>query len=117
MRYRALTSDGDYSFGQGRENFLIDSPEAVAQAIKTRLLLMRGEWFLDTTAGTPYATEILGVGTASTRDLAVKRVILQTPGVKQITNYSSVVVDRRFSVTATVDTVYSQQATVEVTFP
>jgi hypothetical protein len=117
MRVRAQSADGDYTFGQGQANFLIDSPEAVAQVIKTRLLLMTGEWFLDTTDGTPYATQILGTGTSSTRDLAVKRRILQTPGVKQITSYSSSVVDRKFSVSVTVDTIYGQTATVEVAFP
>lgn len=117
MRVRAQSSDGDYTFGQGQANFLIDSPAAVAQAIQTRLLLMTGEWFLDVTEGTPYATEILGTNTTATRDLAVKRRILQTPGVKQIASYSSRVVDRKFSVTVTVDTIYGTTATAEVTFP
>ena len=117
MRYRKLSDTGDYTFGQGQANFLIDSPDAVAQAIQTRLLLMTGEWFLDTTDGTPYATQILGMNTAATRDLAVKRRVLQTPGVKQITSYSSQVVDRKFSVSVTVDTIYGQTATAEVTFP
>lgn len=108
MRYRALTSDGDYTFGQGNKDFLIDIPAAVAQAVQTRLLLLEGEWFLDVTDGTPYATQILGTNTQATRDLAVKRRILQTPGVKSLVSYASQVVDREFLVQAVIDTIYGQ---------
>ncbi len=54
MRYRREDADGDYTFGSGDDTWLINSPEAVAQAIKTRFELWYGEWFLDTTAGTPW---------------------------------------------------------------
>lgn len=30
MRYRKLSSDGDYVFGAGKNDFLVNSPEAVA---------------------------------------------------------------------------------------
>jgi hypothetical protein len=49
MRYRREDDDGDYTFGQGDDTWLINSPEAVAQAIKTRFELWYGQWFLDTT--------------------------------------------------------------------
>ena len=38
MKYRKLTSTGDYSFGSGGNDYA-DGNEAVAQAIKTKLLL------------------------------------------------------------------------------
>lgn len=106
MRYRALDPNGDYQFGRAGI-FLTDSPEAVAQAIKTKLLLSSGEWFLDADEGTPYDTQILGYGTQDTRDLAIRERILNTTGVTEIVSYSSSVsADRRFSVTATVSTRY-----------
>lgn len=108
MRYRALSADGDYTFGQGNQNFLIDTPDAVAQAVKTRLLLMTGEWFLDKTEGTPYATEILGTGTAPFYDQAIRQRILDTQGVTGIAKYSSRAVNRRLSVAATINTIYGQ---------
>lgn len=40
MRYRVLSPTGDYTFGQGPGEFLVNSPAAVAQAIGTRLRLM-----------------------------------------------------------------------------
>ena len=39
MRYRREDADGDYTFGSGDDTWLINSPEAVAQAVKTRFEL------------------------------------------------------------------------------
>lgn len=116
MRYRKLSDQGDYTFGQGRLDFYANSPQTVGQAIKTRLLLMTKEWFLDVTSGTDYSGKVLGTHTASTRDLEIKSRILKTPGVLELLAYASQVVDRRFSVQARVLTIYGPTA-VEVTFP
>jgi hypothetical protein len=116
MRYRTLTPEGDYSFGEAGQNFLVDSPAAVAQAIQTRLKLIQGEWFLDQTAGTPYNTQILGAGTEATRDLAVQTVILETQGVTEIVDYASHLdpSTRAFTVAATVNTQYGQTTITQV---
>jgi len=108
MKYRALDATGDYTFGRGNSNFLVDSPEAVAQAIKTRLLLARQEWFLNTEAGTPYKSEILGADKVKSYDFAIQQVILNTTGVKSLADYSSKVdpATRKAYVSATVDTIY-----------
>lgn len=116
MRYRKLSSEGDYTFGQGNSNFYIDNAEAVGQAIKTRLLLMTGEWFLDINEGTDYSGKILGTGTAATRDLEIKSRILKTPGVKELLGYASKVIERKFTVQAVVNTVYGTTP-VQVAFP
>jgi hypothetical protein len=89
VRYRALDQNGDFSFGAGSANYLVNSPAAVAQAITTRLRLWQGEWFLDDTEGTPYAQEILGYGPQPLRDLAIQERILGTPGVTEILSYQS----------------------------
>lgn len=65
-------------------NFYANQPEAVAQAVQTRLALAQGEWFLDTTAGTPYNTQILGAGTIAYYDAAIQQVILDTPDRKSV---------------------------------
>ena len=104
MRTRALSTTGDFQFGRGGI-FLIDSPEAVAQVVMTRLNLWAGEWFLDLSEGTPY-NEILGYGSDTTRDLLMKDRILSSPGVEEILLYSSSVVDRVWTVNATLSTIY-----------
>jgi len=108
MRYRKLSPTGDYTFGQGSADFLVNSPDAVGQAIITRLKLLQGEWFLDVTEGTPYSTQILGKTTATQRDAAIRARILGTQGVKSIISYASSLVGRALSVTAMVNTIYGQ---------
>lgn len=110
MKYRKLTDSGDYTFGQGTAEFLVNTPEAVAQAVGTRLRLSQGEWFLDLTEGTPYDTQILGAGTQTLYDQALQSRILDTIGVSEITAYSSVmdVNQRRLTVTCTISTIYGQ---------
>jgi len=92
---------------------LVDSPAAVAQAIQTRLKLRQGEWFLDSTQGMPYDTDVVGTNKAATRDLAFQTEILKTTGVSKITEYASYVdpTTRKFSVAVTVDTKYGSTTT------
>ena len=44
MKYRKLDNNGDYSFGSGFSDFVYDK-NAIAQAIKTKILLFYGEWW------------------------------------------------------------------------
>lgn len=112
MKYRQLDDDGDFRLGRDAP-FLIDSVEAVAQAIRTRLRLMTGEWFLDLDAGTDYSGSILGYGSQGVRDLEVQQRIMGTPGVLELVSYDSqVTADRQFLVQATVSTIYGQLALV-----
>lgn len=59
MKYRRLTEDGDYSFGNNKRDFVTDK-DAVAQAIKTKILLFYGEWWEDLGIGIPMFQSILG---------------------------------------------------------
>ncbi|ELI8402948.1 hypothetical protein ACNVFO_002963 [Yersinia enterocolitica] len=108
MRYRREDENGDYTFGQGDNTFLIDSPEAVAQAVKTRFELWRGQWFLDLTEGTPYIQSVLGKQRSDVYILAIRERILDTQGVNSIqefeANYNGD--NRRVIFTATIDTIY-----------
>lgn len=107
MLYRRLDG-GDMLFGIGAAGFLRDQPEAVGQAIMTRLQLRQGEWFADTAEGTDWAGKILGRHTESSRDIELRRRISGTQGVTTIRTYSSGLDTdtRRFTVEASVDTAY-----------
>jgi hypothetical protein len=91
FRYRALDPNLDFTFGRGIQNFLIDSPSAVAQAIYTRLCLWTGEWWLDLSEGTPWLQQVLGKPRqpGSSPDTAIRARILGTPYVTRMTNYAS----------------------------
>ena len=108
MRYRKLDSSGDYSLGTGAD-FLVDSPDTVAQAIRTRLALWTGEWFLDTSDGMPWSEQVLGKRQRGKNyDAAIRQRIMETDGVTEITEYSSAFDgnSRALTVTATVSTIY-----------
>lgn len=108
MRYRREDDDGDYTFSQGDDTWLINSPEAVAQAIKTRFLLWYGQWFLDSTAGTPWIQSVLGKQKPETYNLAIRQHILETQGVNSIVSFTTDLntKTRRVTFTATIDTIY-----------
>jgi len=89
MRYRKLDANGDYTFGHGSADFLVNSSAAVAQAVQTTLLLAQGEWFLDVTVGVPYNSQILGYNTQSLYDSVIKQVISNVQGFVSFSSYSS----------------------------
>ena len=106
MRYRKLVN-GDYSFGQ-QDQFFIDQPEAVAQAVSTQLQLIQGSWFLDNTAGVPYFTRVLGENTMNTYAITIQEAILNTPGVRDLSSFNSFVdvTTRKAYVYCMIDTIY-----------
>lgn len=119
MRYRKLSESGDYQFGHSGGDFWRDVPDAVGQAVKTRLWLFRGEWFADTGDGTPWGGfplsdlvvaqgQILGEWADQMRDLEIKRRILGTEGVQSLIDYSSAydAAARRLSISARISTIY-----------
>jgi hypothetical protein len=118
MRYRQLSPTGDFTFGQGSQNYLANSPETVAQAVLTRLKLIQGEWFLDTTAGTPWGS-VLGRNTQATADLTIQTVILQTQGVDHLISYSSSVdiAARTLTVSCEIATIYGAAELNNVVVP
>lgn len=115
MRVRAMSPSGDMTFGKNRANFLVDSPDAVAQVVLTRLNLWTGQWWLDLSEGTPYETKVLGKYTGAVRDAVLRMRISLTPGVTKIVSYGSQVnrETRGFGVQATIDTIYGQARIVE----
>jgi len=128
MKYRRLDGFGkatpnpsyDYVFGQGTSEFLENSPETVGQSVLTRLQLWEGEWFLDTTEGTPWLQEILSgeiKNTTPLYDIAIKTRVLETVHVTSIEDYSSNlnVTTRKLTVSMKINTDYGQ-TTVSIVF-
>lgn len=65
--------------------------EALAQKIEARLLLFRGEWFLDQSAGVPYVQRILGKTQVDIADVngIFRSTILETEGVAEIVSFTT----------------------------
>lgn len=68
---------------------LVTKADAVRQHLKQRLWLFLGEWFLDTTKGVPYYQFILVKNpNLDLVEATLKQMILQTPGVLELTDFS-----------------------------
>jgi hypothetical protein len=92
MIYRKLTESGDYMLG--RRNQFHKGAAAVAQAIKTRLGQLRGEWWENTEDGLPLYQEIANTLHATDHraeiiDLIFTERILNTPGAESIASFES----------------------------
>ncbi len=73
---------------EGNELVLIAGADEVEQRLRRRLAMFRGEWFLNTTRGVPYRTEIFVKGVSPERIAAsIKREILTTSGVLALLEY------------------------------
>jgi hypothetical protein len=79
----------DLTIAKGDLAICATDTEAIAQTIAVRLKTLEGEWFLDTTIGIPYLSEILG-HKRSDRLLrtCVTQEILAVAGVKELTDFS-----------------------------
>ena len=110
MRYRQEDDNGDYTLGSGDNSFLQNTPETVAQAIKTRVELWQREWFLNINEGTPYQVDVLGKYKSPFYNLAIRERVLDTQGVVSIIDFSSQLNanTRKLTYNITVDTVYGQ---------
>lgn len=111
MRYRQLTSTGDYTFGQGNLNY-VEKQEAVSQAVKTRLKLLLGEWWEDLEDGLPLFQVILlqrgNEDGRQTIDLLVQERILDTAHVTGISSFQSEMAGRVYKAEAVIDTEFGQ---------
>ncbi len=89
-------------------DFLVNSPAAVAQSVETRLRLWLGEFFGDTSAGTPYPQTILGKHSQAEADASIQNQVTSTDNVIDIQKYESTLdpVTRKLSVKLTIDTAF-----------
>lgn len=80
----------DLKISNGDFQLCANNSDAIAQLVSIRLKTLAGEWFMDTSIGIPYFTEILG---RKRNDRFLRHVILRQmetiPGVAQITNFQT----------------------------
>lgn len=86
MIVRALTSTGDWSFGQGTANYLTGRA-AVAQNIQTRLMMFANDFFFSMSGWIDWFN-LLGSKQQLTLQLAITNTILNTAYVAQILDFS-----------------------------
>ena len=119
MKYRALDSNGDYSFGKSMQEFKAYN-DAVVQAVYTNLRLLKGEWWEDINEGFPLFQSALKTSGTDDHikavDMMVKERILSTTGVVDIVSFESNLEDRKYRAVCSIKTRYSAAVSVEVMF-
>jgi hypothetical protein len=80
----ALNGDGDLEVTRGRLR-VVTGTEALAQRLRVRLKLFRGDWFLNVLEGVPYHDFVLRKRTSpAVRREVFRRAIATMRGVRQI---------------------------------
>ena len=88
LRLNPTTRDLDVT---GGDLSLTEGKDAIAQALRIRLLTFRGEWFLDRRIGVPYREQIFSNRLKRTLvDTIFREAILQSPGIATIGTFQSV---------------------------
>lgn len=78
---------------------VVTDNEAIAQHAKQRLLFYRGEWFLDVTAGMPWFQNVyVRPHNPAVIESVIKREILDTPGVAELSSFSMDINERKRSI-------------------
>lgn len=112
MIIRALTTDHDWTFGKGSENYLAGQL-AIAENVQTRLLSFLNDCFFDMGAGIDWFT-YLGLPNKSNEIvLRARAVILQSYGVVSVGNIllNTTTASRSALLTYTINTIYTQNYT------
>ena len=111
MIVRALDSDGDWTYGKGKNNYLTDL-NAVVQNINSRVKSFLGDCFFDLGAGIDWF-HLIGSKNQTTLNLSIAAVILNTEDVTGILllNVDLDHETRSFSVSYKVQTSYSTTIT------
>lgn len=89
MKARKLDSNYDYVFGNNAQDYL-EGADAVAIAVRTKILLFYKEWWEDRGIGIPMFESILGRVSKDNARLAATNLltkrVLEVPEVKSVTS-------------------------------
>ena len=109
-----LTAEHDLDLTNAKLTLTDDSnSESLAQRLKIRLAMFKGEWFLDTDFGIPYFQEIFVKGmTKDQLDAIFMAKIRATPSILALSSFSSTLVgaSRAYQMQFTVTTTNGTQA-------
>lgn len=114
MIIRALTQTGDWTFGQGVQNYLRDEP-AIEENIATRLRSFLNDAFWALDFGIDWY-ELLGATGPETQAaivLATRQMIAESYGVVRINSVDAAIdrVTRRLTLNYNIDTIFSRSVT------
>ena len=119
MRYRRLTENWDYSFGNNSRDYTTAS-SAVGYAIKSKLLLFYGEWWENLGIGIPMFQSFLGQKNTEnlkgSLQLLIEQRIKEIPEVVSIGEVDIESNDRTFRIRIDCTVENGEDVEVEVEF-
>lgn len=113
MIVRALDSNGDWTFGQGKQNYL-SGQQAIAQCIQTRTLSFLNNCPWAMSFGIDWITLLGKTNTLTQIQLNVRSMILQTFGVLRINYLSVSFINRQLSMVFNIDTIFTKNFNQEL---
>lgn len=106
MIIRAIDGSNDWTFGAGWNNY-VKNVAAVGQLVKTNLQSFRGDCFFSDEDGLPW-WDLLGGKSRLAVEMAVSATILNTPGVRSLTELRvNLDANRSLNIEYKIITVYS----------
>ena len=116
LKYRVLDKDGDYSFGSNDQDYT-SGIDAIAQAVKTKVLLFYGEWWENIGIGIPMFQSIIGQmnpeALKTSASLLITQRIMELPEVISVDDVEITRVGRTLNFKISINT-DEGQTTVEV---
>ena len=121
MTFRSLDSDRDWTWGNGRQNYLV-LEDAINENVRTALWVFRGEIFWNTVFGVNWWNLIGRTNAATTSAeiiLQCRTMIVQCYGVAKINKVLPIINSRTrsLSVTYNISTIFSRSVTGAVQLP
>lgn len=114
MIVRALDPQHDWTFGRGKANYLTES-DAIKQSIKTKLLALKGNWFLEPNDGIAWFDYFEKHPNITELEREIKSTIAGIDGVTEISSFDVLIdnITRIFLIQITYSDKYNNTNEVE----
>lgn len=106
MIFRALDGTGDWMFGKGLQSYLKDN-NAIAMNVQTRILCFFRDCWFDPDFGIDWMRLLGSKATKEEILLNVRRIILQSYGVKKCNFIDIIIRDRGATISYNMDTLFT----------
>lgn len=113
MRFRTLDADWDWQIGRGKNDYASDSL-AVSFDLKTKILSWLNDCFFSMDSGLNWQKFLGGKVQKNEIDSAIKNQIVFTQEVAELVYFDSSVMNRKYTCTARVKTIYGDTIEVKI---
>lgn len=113
MIFRNLDANNDWTFGNGKNDYLIEN-NAIKLNIKTRTLSWLNDCFFALDEGIDWTNRLGSKNQEEILQLDLKKIILDSDDVVSITSSEFSLINRKFTATFFIDTIFSKSYKIEI---